>query len=71
MWKSQHRRGLDGWKWLDWCDERVNSCFCLLTYRSYVLENQNSLSGQAIASDMVRIGDYELLEKKKEGFETN
>lgn len=50
---------------------RRNSYSCLLTYRSYVLENQNELSGQAIASDMVRIGDYELLEKKNEGFETN
>ena len=50
---------------------RRNSYSCLLTYRSYVLENQNELSGQAIASDMVRIGDYDLLEKKNEGFETN
>ena len=56
---------------MDWCGEGVNSYSCLLTYRSYVLENQNELSGQAIASDMVRIGDYELLEKKNEGFETN
>lgn len=58
-------------KGVDWCGEGVNSYSCLLTYRSYVLENQNELSGQAIASDMVRIGDYELLEKKNEGFETN
>ena len=44
---------------------------CLLTKRSYVLENQNSLSSESIMSDLTRIGDYELLEKKREGYETN
>ena len=43
---------------------------CLLTNRSCVLENQNTLSSEAIMSDLVRIGDYELLEKQNEGFET-
>jgi len=36
-----------------------------------VLENQNTLSSEAIMSDLTRTGDYELLEKQKEGYETN
>ena len=44
---------------------------CLLTKRSYVLENQITISSEAIMSGLTRIGDYELLEKQKEGYETN
>ena len=44
---------------------------CLLIKRSCVLENQNTLSSEAIMSDLTRIGDYELLEKQKEGYEIN
>ena len=44
---------------------------CLLTKRSHVLENQNTLSSEAIMSDLNRVGDYELLEKQREGYETN
>ena len=44
---------------------------CLLTKRSHVLENQNTVSSEAIMSDLVVVGDYELLEKQKEGYETN
>ncbi len=44
---------------------------CLLTKGSHVLENQNTLSSEAIMSDLIRIGDYELLEKQREGYETN
>ena len=44
---------------------------CLLTNRSYVLENQNTLSSEALMSVLTRVGDYELLEKQKEGYETN
>ena len=36
-----------------------------------MLENQNTVSSEAIMSDIVRIGDYELLEKQNEGYETN
>ena len=36
-----------------------------------MLENQNTLSSEALLSDMVRIGDYELLEKQNEGYNTN
>ena len=39
--------------------------------RSCVLENQNTVSIELIMSDMVVIGDYELLEKRNEGYETN
>ena len=44
---------------------------CLLTKRSCVLENQNTLSSETIMSDLTKIGDYELLEKQREGYETN
>lgn len=44
---------------------------CLLTKRSHVLENQTTLSSDAIMNDPTRIGDYELLEKQREGYETN
>ena len=44
---------------------------CLLTKRSCVLENQNTLSSEALMSDLVVVGDYELLEKQNEGYETN
>ena len=44
---------------------------CLLTKRSCVLENQNTVSREAITSDMVSIDGYELLEKQNEGYERN
>ena len=44
---------------------------CLLTKRSHVLENQTTLSSEALMSDLTKIGDYELLEKKREGYERN
>ena len=44
---------------------------CLLTKGSYMLENQNTVSIEAIMSGLTRIGDYELLEKRNEGYETN
>ena len=43
----------------------------MLINRSYVLENQNTLSSEALMSVLTRVGDYELLEKQKEGYETN
>ena len=36
-----------------------------------MLENQNTVPIELIMSDMVVIGDYELLEKKNEGYETH
>ena len=44
---------------------------CLLTKQSHVLENQNTLSSEALMSGLSRIGDYELLETQNEGYETN
>ena len=44
---------------------------CLLTNRSCMLENQKTVSIEAIMSDLTRIGDYELLEKQNERYETN
>ena len=36
-----------------------------------MLENHISVSIDALLSDMVRVGDYELLEKQNEGYNTN
>ena len=36
-----------------------------------MLENQNTLSSEAIMSDLIVVDDYELLEKQKEGYERN
>ena len=36
-----------------------------------VLENQNTLSSEALMSGLTRIGDYELLGKQNEGYEAN
>ena len=52
------------------CDDELQMA-CLLTQRRDVLENQNTLSSEAIMSILTRIGDYELLEKRDEGYETN
>ena len=43
----------------------------MLTKRSCVLENHSTLSSEALMSDLTRVGDYELLEKQNEGYETN
>ena len=34
-------------------------------------ENHNTLSSEALMSDLTRIGAYKLLEKQNEGYETN
>ena len=52
------------------CDDELQMA-CLLTKGSCVLKNQNTLSSEAIMSGLTRIGYYELLEKRKEGYETN
>ena len=52
------------------CDDELQMV-CLLTKRSCVFENQNTLSSEVIMNDLTRIGDYELLEKQDEGYETN
>ena len=52
------------------CDDEIQM-ICLLTKRRDVLENQNTLSSEAIMSILSRVGDYELLEKKNEGYESN
>ena len=36
--------------------------------RRCVLENQNTVSIEALMRGLTKIGDYELLEKQKEGF---
>ena len=46
-----------------------DSLLLFVDKRCYVLENQNTLSSTAIMSDIVSIGDYELLEMQNEGYE--
>ena len=41
---------------------------CLLLNQRCVLENQITVPIEATMSNPTRIGDYELLEKKKEGY---
>ena len=55
-----------------YANERMSCCcYCLLTKWSCVLENQTIQTNTAIMNDLTRIGDYELLEKRNEGYETN
>ena len=49
--------------------ERENCCYCLLTKWSCVLEKQTIQTSTAIMNDITTIGDYELLEKRNEGYE--
>ena len=70
MQNLQNRYEKDGYAYLIGCDNE-SQMDCLLTKRSCVLENQNTVSSEAIMSDLTRIGDYELLEKQREGYETN
>ena len=70
MQNLQNRYEKEGYVYLIGCDD-VLQMICLLTKRSHVLENQNTLSSEAIMSDLTKIGDYELLEKQNEGYETN
>ena len=60
----------EGYVYCIGCENELQMA-CLLTKRSHVLENQNTLSSEAIMSGLTRIGDYELLEKQREGYETN
>ena len=60
----------EGYVYCIGCDDELQMA-CLLTKRSCVLENQNTLSSEAIMSILSRVGDYELLEKQNEGYETN
>ena len=46
-------------------------CCCLLTRRRHMRENQKPVSIEARMSDRNRIGDYELLEKRNEGYRNN
>ena len=70
MHKLQNRCEKEGYAYGIGCDDKVQMA-CLLTKRSYVLENQNTLSSEALMSDLTKIGEYELLEKQNEGYETN
>ena len=46
-----------------------DSLLLFVDKRCYVLENQKTLSIELVMSDRVTIDDYELLEKKSEGYE--
>ena len=60
----------DGYIYCIGCDDELQMV-CLLTKGSYMLENQNTVSIEAIMSGLTKIGDYELLEKRNEEYETN
>ena len=70
MQNLQNRCEKEGYVYRIGCDDELQMA-CLLIQRSCVLENQNTLSSEAIMSDLTRVGDYELLEKRNEGYETN
>ena len=70
MQNRQNRCEKEGCVYCIGCDDELQMA-CLLINRSYVLENQNTLSSEAIMSGLTRIGDYELLEKRNEGYEIN
>ena len=70
MQNLQNRCEKDGCVYWIGCDDELQMV-CLLTNGSHVLENQNTLSSETIMSDLTKIGDYELLEKQREGYETN
>ena len=70
MQNLQNRCEKEGYVYWIGCDDELKMV-CLLTNRSCVLENQNTLSSEALMSGLTRIGDYELLEKQREGYETN
>ena len=60
--------GEEGFACCGGCDNEYWESRCLLTRRRCVLENQNAISIEARMNDRIRIGDYELLEKKREGY---
>ena len=70
MQNLQNRCEKEGYVYRIGCDDELQMA-CLLIQRSCVLENQNTLSSEAIMSDLTRVGDYELLEKQNEGYKTN
>ena len=70
MQNLQNRCEKEGYVYRIGCDDELQMA-CLLIQRSCVLENQNTLSSEAIMSDLTRVGDYELLEKQNERYETN
>ena len=70
MQNLQNRCEKEGYVYCIGCDDELQMV-CLLTKRSCVFKNQNTVSIEEIMSVLTRIGDYELLEKQKEGYETN
>ena len=70
MQNLQNRCEKEGYIYCIGCDDELQMV-CLLTKRSHVLENHNTLSSEALMSVLTRVGDYELLEKRNEGYETN
>ena len=60
--------GEEGFACCGGCDNEYWESRYLLTRRRCVLENQITVPIEATMSNPTRIGDYELLEKKKEGY---
>ena len=63
--------GEEGFACCGGCDNEYWESRYLLTRRRCVLENQKAISIEARMSDRIRIGDYELLEKKNERYKAH
>ena len=60
--------GEEGFACCGGCDNEYWESRYLLTRRRCVLENQKAISIEARMNDRIRIGDYELLEKRNERY---
>ena len=63
--------GEEGFACCGGCDNEYWESRCLLTRRRCVLENQKAISIEARMNDRIRIGDYELLEKRNERYKAH
>ena len=63
--------GEEGFACCGGCDNEYWESRYLLTRRRCVLENQKAISIEARMNDRIRIGDYELLEKRNERYKAH
>ena len=63
--------GEEGFACCGGCDNEYWESRYLLTRRRCVLENQKAISIEARMRDRIRIGDYELLEKRNERYKAH
>ena len=63
--------GEEGFACCGGCDNEYWESRYLLTRRRCVLENQKAIFIEARMNDRIRIGDYELLEKRNERYKAH